>query len=84
VEMLKSPNKKTFGEIRQMIADAGLSEYDELYTYLYENVSKFASGREPVAVVHIAESVYQSSLVIPAAREITFMALINKLITDLV
>ena len=83
IEMLKSPNKKTFVEIRQMIADSGISEFDDLYTYLYDNVSKFANGRESVAVVHIAESVYQSSLVIPAAREITFMALVNKLITDL-
>ena len=83
LEMLKSPNKKTFGEIRQLIADSGTSHFDDLYTYLYDNVSKFAPGREPVAVIHIAESVYQSSIVIPAAQEIIFMALVNKLITDL-
>jgi DNA polymerase III delta prime subunit len=83
VDILKSPTKTAFNDIRQMLADAGIASYEDLYSHLYDNTSVYAKGNEPVAVIHIAESMYQASMVIPKAQEIMFMALVNKLLTDL-
>jgi DNA polymerase III delta prime subunit len=82
VNLLKSKKRGTFNEIRQIITDSGINEFSDLYTYLYDKVSDFASGKEPMAIFCIAESLYQSGVVIPKAmaQEIMFMALINKLL----
>jgi len=82
IDLLKSPKKTTFNDMRQFLADSGISEYSDLYTHLYEQVSEYAGGKEALAVIYIAESLYQSSVVIPnpLSQEVMFMALINKLL----
>lgn len=82
VSMLTKPTKETFNEIRQMLADASSSpqSYDDYITHLYTTVNEYAKGREAMIIIDIAEAAYQSSVVIPKAKEIVFMALINKII----
>lgn len=51
VELLKTPTKGgTFNDIRQLVADAAFSNYEEVYMFLYENVSEYASGKEALAI----------------------------------
>lgn len=80
VELLKNckTNGKTFGDIRQLIADAGTKQFDELYSTLYDKCGDFAPGKEIAIIIEIAEYMYQSNMVVD--KEITFMACIAKLI----
>ena len=70
--------KKSWKTIRQIIADANIQDFEELYRYLYDNADKFASGKEGMVAYHINEYSYQSNFRID--KEINCMALINQLI----
>jgi DNA polymerase III delta prime subunit len=77
--LLKTHTKAgVFTEIRQCIADASFSNYEAVYKYLFDHVSEYAAGKEPLVIVTLAEAVYQSSLVFE--REITFCAAMHKLL----
>jgi replication factor C small subunit len=71
----KSPNWRT---IRQIIADANVSDFEELYRYLYDNASDYASGNEGMVAIYINEYTYQSNFRID--KEINCLALISRLI----
>ena len=69
------PNWKT---IRQIIANANVQDFEELYRYLYDNASVYADGKEGMVAIYINEYSYQSNFRID--KEINAMALIGKLI----
>ena len=71
--------KKSWKGIRQIIADANIQDFEELYRYLYTNASKFAPGKEGMVAYCINEYSYQSNFRID--KEINCMALINQLIS---
>jgi len=71
----KSPNWRN---IRQIIADANVGDFEELYRYLYDNASTYASGNEGMVAIYINEYTYQSNFRID--KEINCMALISRLI----
>jgi DNA polymerase III delta prime subunit len=71
-------SKPKFNEIRQVIADANVKDFEEFYRYLYDNSYKFAQGKEGMVAYHINEYSYQSNFRID--KEINCMALINQLI----
>jgi DNA polymerase III delta prime subunit len=84
VELLKLSQTKAgiFGDIRQLVADASFSNYDEVYRYLFDHINEYASpDKAPIVILHLAEAIYQSALVFE--REITFVAAMHKLITAL-
>jgi replication factor C small subunit len=70
--------KPKWREIRQIIANANVSDFEELYRYLYDNANVYASGREGMVAIFINEYSYQSNFRID--KEINCMALIQKLI----
>ena len=70
--------KKSWKGIRQIIADANVQDFEELYRYLYDNASEFAPGKEGMVAYQINEYSYQSNFRID--KEINCMALINQLI----
>ncbi len=71
--------KKSWKGIRQIIADANIQDFEELYRYLYTNANKFAPGKEGMVAYYINEYSYQSNFRID--KEINCMALINQLIS---
>lgn len=79
LEMLQSGSK--FNEIRQLITDADIKHFDEFYSFLYERTKDYAKGKDVIAILTIAEYMYQSAMVVD--KEITFMACISKLIQEL-
>jgi replication factor C small subunit len=83
IDLLKSAktNGKSFNEIRQLINDAGTRNFEELYTELYSRIDEYATGKETLIIIEIAEYVYQSSMVVD--KEITFMACIAKVIKSI-
>lgn len=73
-----SNTKPKWREIRQIIANANVSDFEELYRYLYDNANVYASGREGMVAIYINEYSYQSNFRID--KEINCMALIQKLV----
>jgi len=79
VELLKQPKKAgIFDDIRQLVADAQFSNYDNLYKYLFDHVNDYAGIKAPEVIIYLADAVYQSSLVIE--REITFVATMHRIL----
>jgi len=70
--------KPSWSNIRQIILDANVQDFEELYRYLYENASLYAGGQEGMVAVYINEYSYQANFRID--KEINVMALIAKLI----
>ena len=71
-------NGKSWTTIRQIIANANVKDFEELYRTLYDKSSEYASGKEGTVAFHINEYSYQSNFRID--KEINCMALINQLI----
>jgi len=82
VELLKTPSKAgVFTEIRQLVADASFSNYEEVYRYLFDHVNEYAPNKAAEVILNLADASYQSALVFE--REITFVASMHKLLTVL-
>jgi DNA polymerase III delta prime subunit len=75
IELL--PNKKSFKDIRQAIADSNVQDFDSLYKSLYERASEYTS-REGEATIIIEEYLFHSNFRID--KEINVMACISKLL----
>ena len=70
--------KPSWKEIRQIIANANVSDFEEFYRYLYDNVSVYADESEGMVAIYLNEFSYQSNFRID--KEINAMALIQKII----
>lgn len=77
LEELKNSNYKN---IRQIIADSGVDDYDELYRFLYDNASEYLPNKEGTAAILINEHLYKSNFRID--KEINLMSLIQNLINN--
>jgi DNA polymerase III delta prime subunit len=69
---------KNWKNIRQIIADSNINDYDELFKALYENASAYAGGNEGMIIIIIEEYQYHSNFRID--KEINIMACIAKII----
>ena len=76
---LCKPNQKSFNNIRQIIADAGVSDFDDLFRFLYDNVEKYAPLSVGEVVIYIEEYQYHSNFRID--KEINTMALISRILS---
>lgn len=76
IDLIKSNNSKAFNQIRQLVADSNIRDYNELYRALFEKIDSF---HNPVlGTIIIAESQYQS--VMAPDKEITFMSCVANLL----
>ena len=75
IELL--PNKKSFKQIRQVIADSNVQDFEALYRTLYERMDEYTS-RPAEAIIIIEEYMYHSNFRID--KEINVMACISKLL----
>ena len=82
IELIKKYNyPSTFNDIRQLIADNNIKYYEELYQILYDKVDDYAPNNQSLIILVIAEYLHQSAMVVN--KEITFMACISKILTEL-
>ena len=70
--------KPSWLNIRQIIANANVQDFEELYRFLYDNASTYAPGSEGMVAIYLNEYSYQANFRID--KEINVMALISKLI----
>jgi replication factor C small subunit len=60
VKELKNP-KPSWKNIRQIIANSGSQDFEELFRYLYDNASVYAEGSEGMVAIYINEYSYQAN-----------------------
>lgn len=70
--------RPSWKNIRQIIANSGSQDFEELFRYLYDNASVYAEGSEGMVAIYINEYSYQANFRID--KEINLMGLIAKLI----
>ena len=70
--------KAKLSEIRQILADSGAREFDDLFKYIYDKSSTLFGDREGEAILIIAKYQYEYTFVLE--KEICIAAMINKLL----
>ena len=73
-------DKDTFKEIRQIIADANVDDFDELFRALYDRASEYLPNREGTIAILINEQQYRANFRID--KEINAMSLISQIINN--
>ena len=69
-----------YNDIRQIIADANVDDFDELFRALYERASEYLQNKEGTAAILINEHQYKANFRID--KEINTMSLIQNLINN--
>lgn len=77
---LKSVNKSSFKNIRQILADSNLSDFDEIYKFLYDNLDEYTKDgtQQAMIIIEIENYMYHANFRID--KEISVMALISKIL----
>jgi replication factor C small subunit len=73
-------NKANFKTVRQIIADANVDDFDELFKSLYEKANEYLPGKEGTATILINEHQYKANFRID--KEINIMSLIQQIINN--
>ena len=73
-------DKANFKTIRQIIADANVDDFDELFKSLYERASEYLPGKEGTVAILINDHQYKANFRID--KEINIMSLISNLINN--
>lgn len=80
IDELRYTSSKSFSNIRQIIADANVDDFDELFKSLYENASDYLPGKEGTVAILINDHQYKANFRID--KEINAMSLISNLINN--
>jgi replication factor C small subunit len=76
---LCKPTAKSFNNIRQIIADSSVNDFEELFRFLFDNVDKYAPTSMGEVIIHIKEYQYHANFRID--KEINIMALISRILS---
>ena len=79
INKLKDPQPK-FKEIRQIIANANVDDFEELFKSLFENASIYLPGKEGTVAILVNDHQYKANFRID--KEINTMSLIQNLINN--
>lgn len=80
VDILKGNDDKRnkWKNIRQAVADARISDFTELYSFLYEKVDEYGGNNTSNIILILSESQHKDALVVD--KEITFMSCIIQIV----
>jgi replication factor C small subunit len=78
---LCKPNSKSFNNIRQIIADSGVSDFEDLFRFLFDNVDKYAPTNMGEVIIYIEEYQYHANFRID--KEINAMALLSRILSTI-
>ena len=78
--LLKELTKKksNWRELRKIIINSGVNDFEELYRFLFDNVSEYASGREGSISIILNEHLYQANFRID--KEINISSALAKIV----
>jgi DNA polymerase III delta prime subunit len=77
---LKSPTKPSFKNIRQILADSNLDDFEEIYRFLYDNLDEYGNNdlAKAMIVIEIENYMYHANFRID--KEINVMALLASIL----
>ena len=77
---LKSPSKSSFKNIRQILADSNLDDFEEIYRFLYDNLDEYGNNdlSKAMIVIEIENYMYHANFRID--KEINVMALLASIL----
>jgi hypothetical protein len=78
VDILIKPTKSSWIEMRQIIADAQVDDFQVAYRYLFDNLSKFSNGHDAEISVILDEYSYRANVC--PDKELNFAAFTSKLL----
>ena len=83
LEVLKNlkDKKKAFTQIRQIIADSKVKDFQPLFTFLYDTIDEYGTGHVAGVILILAEAQYQDAHAVD--KEINTMAMFVKLMNEL-
>lgn len=83
LEILKDlkDKKKSFSQIRQIVADSKVKDFQPLFTFLYDTIDEYGTGHIAGVILILAEAQYQDAHAVD--KEINAMAMFVKLMNEL-
>jgi DNA polymerase III delta prime subunit len=75
---LNKPSVKSFNNIRQIIANTDLEDFDDVYKFLYEKLNEYSNGNEGIIICYLEEYMYHATFRLD--KEINIMACIAKIL----
>lgn len=75
---LKKPSVKSFNNIRQIIANTDLEDFDDVYKFLYEKLNEYSNGNEGIVICYLEEYMYHATFRLD--KEINIMACMAKIL----
>tara|TARA_B110000503_G_scaffold141043_1_gene233458 strand:- start:660 stop:1592 length:933 start_codon:yes stop_codon:yes gene_type:complete len=78
LEELKKPSMKSFNNIRQIIANTDVNDFEDLYKFLYEHLNEYSKGNDGLIICTIEEYMYHATFRLD--KEINIMACISKIL----
>jgi DNA polymerase III delta prime subunit len=78
LDELKKPSIKSFNNIRQIIANAGVNDFEDLYKFLYEHLNEYSKGNEGTIICLIEEGTYRAHFVLD--KEINIISTISRIL----
>jgi hypothetical protein len=79
LNILKKPTTTSFTQIRQIIANSGVNDYDDLFRFLFEEINEYANGREGEIILILSEMQYQSGFRVD--KEINIMSCLSQILS---
>ena len=73
-------SRSKFNDIRQIIADANVDDFDELFRALYERSSEYSPGKEGTIAILVNDHQYKANFRID--KEINAMSLISNILNN--
>jgi len=78
LDELKKPSSKSFNNIRQLIANSEIDNFEDLYKFLYDKLNDYANGNEGIIICYLEEYMYHATFRLD--KEINIMACISKIL----
>ena len=76
---LKQPSSKSFNNIRQIIADSQVGEFEEIYKFLFEHIDEYAKNNIGEVIVLLEEYMFHANFKVD--KEINMLALIYRILS---
>jgi DNA polymerase III delta prime subunit len=78
VEILKKRDKNAWYQVRQLVADAQVDDFQTAYRYMFDNLSEFSYGNDAQLSVILDDFIWRAGVV--PDKEINFAACIAKVL----
>jgi hypothetical protein len=78
VEILKKRDKNAWYQVRQLVADSQVDDFQTAYRYMFDNLSEFSYGNDAQLSVILDDFIWRAGVV--PDKEINFAACIAKIL----